>query len=219
MRGSSANPDIQRWRKQPAGRTTGFVDIEKQFTAPGSLKLIHVYGEAQRRQGQAVPDKSEFDPMALGRWLSHCAFFEVTDQDDIVYRIVGDAIQRHFGFNPTRRSYFDFVPEPRRPTARRAFLHCFETPCAMAVRTEQIFESGRHAACEAVGVPLAAGAGPGRARYMLFVDQPVRPVENWNPDVRQMRYEQLLERTFIDLGHGAPDGFVDLVKADRARQG
>lgn len=83
----------------------------------------------------------------------------------------------------------------------------------MLSRTRQVFESGLSRYCEAVGVPLMGEDQGQPATHLLFVDTPTSLEPADKLDESPFRFAHLLERHFVDLGYGTPDGFEDLIMA------
>jgi hypothetical protein len=159
-----------------------------------------------------IPKKSKIDPMVFRGNLANTVLYDVSDPAHVIFKIVGENMKSHFKTNPVGKCYLDFVPEIRRSHALSAFRFCAEIPCAMLSRTRQVFESGLSRYCEAVGFPLMGETSPGFATHLLFVDSPVTLGQNSELDESPFRFAHLLERHFIDLGHGVPDTFTDLIQ-------
>ncbi len=205
-----------KWIEKPALRVNSLEAVAPLLKAPGTQALVKAYQDHLDHTAQTIPVKRDFNPLTLGRWVSFCAFLDVRDPEAVVYRLVGETLKERFGFDPTGRSYLEFVPDFRKPIALRAFEECASWPCAMAVMTEQTFESGRQALCEAVGVPVYENATDPRASYLLFIDQPFDMDRYWAMRASKMRYSSLLDRYFIDLGFGTPSDFIDMIPAPDA---
>ena len=202
-----------RWREQEAGRLPGLAEAIDALRAHEPRRLAEVFLSLIRTSGGAIPPKAGFDPMILGGVLSSAVLYDLRDPAHVVFRIVGDKMMRHFKVNPVGRCYLEFVPEVRRAHALSAFRHCVETPCGMLSRTIQVFDSGLATPCEALGVPLAGPDPDQPATHLLFVDAPVASAADRQMDSSPFRFARLTERRFIDLGHGVPSGFRDLVPA------
>ena len=143
--------------------------------------------------------------------LANVILYDLVDREDLVYRLVGEAIKKRFGYNPDGRSYLEFVQPERRQSALRAFCLCADTPCAMHVLVRQGFLKDGYADCEVLGVPLADKEGDREGRFLLFVN---RILESHNAPARDLRDLQVADihsRRFVDIGFGCPSGFYDLV--------
>lgn len=202
------------WRREEA---TGLDSLEalEAYVATGAAKrVVGVYRRLLTQNAGGLPRKAGFDPTELGRDLANTILYDVTDPAHVVFRIVGETMKAHFRTNPVGRCYLEFVPEERRPHALAAFRACAKTPCAMLSRTRQVFASGVWRYCEAVGLPLVAETMGEPATHLLFVDTPLAQGAASDYDTASFRFAHLLERRFVDLGFGTPDGFVDLVLPD-----
>jgi len=163
----------------------------------------------------SLPQKVDFNPMALRNFTTNAVLYDVSDPNHIVFRLVGETIKSHFGINPVGRCYLEFVPGKRRAHAHTAFRHCADQPCAMLSRTLRVFESGSGRYCESLGVPLF-GPDPSRpATHLLFVNNPISSENYYCPDETPFNFAHMLERYFVDLGHGVPGHFDDLVLDDK----
>lgn len=211
------------WQNRPANQLKSLEELHGTVISDVVRNSVLAYQELIAAAGGRVPQKSEIDPMVLRATLANVVLYDVSDRDRVIFRIVGENMKNHFKINPVGKDYLDFVPEFRRTHALSAFRFCAELPCAMLSRTRQVFESGAARFCEAVGFPLMGNSENGHATHLLFVDSPVElepankfPGNNLagnNSDDSPFQFAHMLERHFVDIGHGVPDHFVDLVPA------
>lgn len=190
----------------------GFSEVRARTSSPAIRALIDLFEDLRQEVSTGRPQKADFDPTMLRMHLGKTILYSVEADDDIVFRITGEKVRENLGVNPKDRSYMDFVPEFRRDCARAAFLVCANTPCAMYVRTEQVFSNGVHKQCEALGVPLFSDEAE-RACNLLFIDDVVSDVERLTDMSLEFMYAYLRERSFIDIGFGTPASFIDKVPA------
>ncbi len=189
---------------------SGLTELLDHLQSAPLQSLARIYALILKENDGAIPKKAAFDVSRLGRALAHAVLYDVSDPDRVVFRVVGEQMKNHFKVNPIGRNYLEFVPEARREHARRAFRLCAETPCAMLSRSRQYFGNGLGTNCEALGVPLM-GEGEGPATHLLFVDYPVDDGSHDYFHRTEFRFAHMRQRTFIDLGYGVPQGFVDLL--------
>jgi hypothetical protein len=196
---------------RPANQIASLEDLHGIVLSEPVRDSVLAYGKLIAEAGGKLPEKSKIDPMVLGANLANAVLYDVSDPERVIFKIVGENMKDHFKINPVGRCYLDFVPEFRRPHALSAFRFCAELPCAMLSRTRQVFESGLTRYCEAVGFPLMGSSEDGYATHLLFVDSPVHFQLSDQFDKSPFRFAHMLERHFVDLGHGVPDNFIDLV--------
>lgn len=207
---STENDPQPEYHSQVAGSLNGLSDLFQELQSKPLEVLARIYEEMLEETGGALPKKAAFDITRLGSVLAHAVLYDLTDPDRVIFRIIGEEMKNHFKVNPVGRSYLEFVPETRRQRALKAFRLCVETPCAMLSRSRQYFGDGLGANCEALGVPLM-GENGGPATHMLFVDYPVDDGSHGYFNRTEFRYAHMRQRFFIDLGHGVPENFVDLI--------
>lgn len=201
------------YHQQVAGSLSGLIELLDHIRSAPLETLATLYSQILNENEGAIPKKAAFDISRLGRALAHTVLYDVSDPDRVVFRVVGEQMKNHFQVNPVGRSYLEFVPEARREHARKAFRLCAETPCAMLSRTRQFFGNGLGTDCEALGVPLMGNDGC-PATHLLFVDYPAGKESHEYFHRADFKFSQMRQRIFIDLGHGVPQGFVDLVIDD-----
>gem|GEM_PF-2231096 len=206
---TSADPE--QWIRKPAGTVASLGALKDVVRSDAVRHLLSVYDDILGAAGGGLPSRQAFDPTSLGKYLTNSVLYDVSNRDRVVFRIVGETMRSHFRVNPVGRCYLDFVPDERRQRALTSFRHCAEIPCGMLSRTRQVFASGVSRYCEAVGVPLMGDSSDGVATHLLFVDSPTEVGLPHHTDDSPFRFAQMLERRFIDLGHGVPDRFEDLV--------
>ena len=207
---SIENDPQHEYQSQVAGSLSGLSALFQELHSKPLEVLAKIYTEMLDESGGQLPRKADFDITRLGSVLAHTVLYDLTDPDRVVFRIIGEEMKNHFKVNPVGRSYLEFVPEARRQHALKAFRLCVETPCAMLSRSRQFFGDGLGANCEALGVPLM-GENGSPATHMLFVDYPVDDGSHGYFKRTEFRFAHMRERIFIDLGHGVPADFVDLV--------
>ena len=174
-------------------------------------RLAEVYEAHLADSNGTVPTKESFPSWMLKGDLANVILYDLVDRQDLVFRVVGEAIKKRFGFNPDGRSYLEFVAPERRESALRAFRLCADTPCAMHVLVKQGFANGGHANCEVLGVPLAEKEDDRDGRFLLFVNRIIESSDAPAQDLRDLKVAEILSRRFVDIGFGCPAGFHDLV--------
>lgn len=199
------------WGRKSAGSISGLTELGAFISSDTVRHLVSVYQDLLIGSDGSLPTKADFDPFILRKYLANTILYDVTDPSHVVFRIVGETMKSHFKINPVGQCYLDFVPEERRSHALAAFRHCAEMPCAMLSRTRQVFASGLARYCEAVGVPLMGADPTMPATHLLFVDSPVKLERQESLDKSPFRFANLLERYFVDVGHGVPGPFEDLI--------
>lgn len=203
-------PPTARAQRVRAGTIAGLDAVHPGLRTDAARAWLGAYARQIDELGGRLPGKREFKPWLLRGALASTLLFDVTDTGDPVFSIVGDTVVHRFGRNPVGRPYREFVRPERLRTALKAFQHCAERPCGMVVLVRQCFESGLYMRCEAFGLPLMNDAGT-RASHLVFTDAVVDAEKTVAGDRGEMIYANVIERSFIDLGFGCPEGFDDLV--------
>lgn len=200
-----------RWRRRPAETCDDLSALGALLISDTARRLADIYSARLDEANGAVPTKESFPSWMLKGDLANVILYDLVDREDLVFRVVGEAIKARFGFNPDGRSYLEFVPPERQKSALQAFRLCADTPCAMHVLVRQGFANGGHADCEVLGVPLAENEGDRDGRFLLFVNKVIESANAPAQDLRDLQVAEILSRRFVDIGFGCPAGFHDLV--------
>lgn len=201
------------WLYRDASVVAGLPELERMLVSEPARHLVRTYQTLLEENDGNLPERSGFDPTCLRGHMANAVLYDVTDPERVQFRIVGENMMNHFNINPIGRCYLEFVPQERRSHALAAFRYCADLPCAMLSRTIQVFGSGLHRYCEAIGVPLMGADPDGPATHLLFMDSPTTFGADGILDDSPFQHAQMLERHFVDLGSGVPSGFQDRVLA------
>ncbi len=96
------------------------------------LQSLYAYW-AGKRQGRAMPDRADIDPIEMRAWLGHLMLVERSGETDYIYRLYGSAFVDQFKVDMTGQSIdklpaqqadllraeYDAVVQARAPMSRR----------------------------------------------------------------------------------------------------
>lgn len=173
------------------------------------FRAIYKVWDQLRTDGQVVPTRDSFNPMALARVLPNVVLVERVARGQYEYRVMGTAVSERLQANPVGFNMLEyFVPQVR------GFLtDWFEAmtfhPCAVLTRTHLVYESSPDRAATVLGLPLL-GKG-GNRNYYLFGNEVWRPKPGDNYGVVGNNLggiitagEQFLQCQGFDIGAGVP---------------
>jgi hypothetical protein len=155
-----------------------------------------------------VPDRADFNPMAIGPVLPVVSLIETENGSDWRIRLTGTEIDRRNGFSLTGREYLSLMSDEARLFYAGVFGEIVGRPCASWEIRQIVRASGGVATIEVLRVPLRAADG--EVRLILSTNEEITPTRCLPgsdklalPDSVQ---SVLLPRqhTFIDLGAGVP---------------
>ena len=149
-----------------------------------------------------LPLKQEFDPVEAPKLLPYMVMYELPRSGGVFFRLVGTKVAERIDHDPTGKNYLDFVPKERREKAYRHLLRMCEHPYGMGVLTRFILDSGKINTVETVGFPFF---NPVDESYIvLFAGEQVEEPSYGEESGQKVVYNNILERSFFDLGNGVP---------------
>jgi len=168
------------------------------------FRAIYTVWDNLRDEGQLVPTRDRFNPMALGAELEHVVLVERMDRGRYEYRVMGTAVSNRLSANPVGVNMLDyFVPE-----VRDFLIDWFEAmtfhACGVVTEMDMIYRNDPNRSACVFGLPLLGKGGKGH--YYLFGNQVRKP----KPGEQQLNGvvsagEYFLECTGIDIGAALPD--------------
>ncbi|MFD2205905.1 PAS domain-containing protein [Kiloniella antarctica] len=171
-------------------------------------KEFYDYWQNLPRNG-LIPCRSSFMPEQVPSLLPNFIIYEMISKDYIKVRLLGSALSDKFGDDRAGENYLDFIEGPRKEIASEALWAVVNKPCGIRVVLKQVLKNGLTVCLESVGLPLLSedGGNP----LILFQKNELDcekgvPEEGYDP----LRYYQLVQRDFIDIGAGL-SGLEDLV--------
>lgn len=199
------------WRKQAASSAGSLAEALAAQDAPVVSEVAELYQELLQDAHGAIPTKDALDPVRLRTSLPYTIIYEITEDKDVIYRLVGQQRTEFHGYSPKGRSYREFVEPDRRESAIAAFLCCADHRCAMRVNMAHIFNDGTKVDALYLGLPFADPKDPNNIKFLFFIQEPLKDKHRGLQPIERLKFLQLIDRRFVDLGHGVPRDFEDLV--------
>lgn len=150
-----------------------------------------------------IPRKDAFKPEAVPKLLPNLVIHEIMSDDVIRLRLVGTAVDYHYGGAVTGRNYLDFVEPERRPAASRAIRAICEQPAGMLVQLRSATRSGRRQTRESIAFPMRDREGAPRLVYFCSGNARETASEPGGEDTLQVM--EVMRRSYIDIGAGLPE--------------
>lgn len=150
-----------------------------------------------------IPHRDSFQPEALPRLLPNLVIHEIGSPDLIRLRLVGTAVETHYGKHVTGRNYLDFVEPDRRAAASRAIQLVCQHPAGMLVHLRSASASGRIQTRESIAFPMRGSDNIANLVYFCSGNARERPRDGRNRD--EITLIEVIQRRYMDIGAGVPD--------------
>lgn len=157
-----------------------------------------------RRDGALCPEKKDFSPVKLGKYLSSVVLYERMDSSRVIVRVAGTNIREFLGSEITGQNLIDIFP----PEFVRAYITYYDNlaahPCAGMVERPMRATGGAAYLIKSIQLPLADEKGD--VRYFLGISQSSNLPKQFT-DFRSaaMTASRNLEIQYHDIGAGTPD--------------
>jgi hypothetical protein len=152
-----------------------------------------------KRGSRAMPARRDINPADIPRLLPFLVLVEKVD-GELRYRLVGSAIARAVGYDPTGRTVGSYIPVPETAAKLRVvFQRMFTAACPVFATGEYFYKTGSHIELSLLGVPLSED---GRVVNMTMSTLVARfgaaplPVPVRLPDVTDVGNPAELERLY-----------------------
>lgn len=166
---------------------------------PIARELLTAWSRLPARD--CVPDRADFDPMAIPRILPVVSLLERTGPDDWRFRLVGTEIERRWGRRITGSDFAAIVSPQAAAVMRRELRNIVEWPCGSWCRRAVALQSGRRASIETLRLPLRAPDG--QVTLVLSCSGELSPGPLTANDPGQ-EIHTIVEQRFLDIGAGCP---------------
>jgi hypothetical protein len=169
---------------------------------PVAHQLLTYWAALPKRAG--VPDRRDFDPMAIVRILPVVSLLQRVADDEWRFRIAGTEIERRWERRFTGVNYLaiDIVAPRAADMMRREFCRIVNWPCGSWSRRTVKFQSGRAAVIETLRLPLRADDGD--ISLILSCSEEFSSGITLQPDAPR-EIIQITQQQFLDIGAGVPD--------------
>lgn len=128
------------------------------MSLPSTLQALVDLWHASRESGMAIPERSRFDPMSLGKLLPHVHLLEFHGRDALVYRLSGTAELRRLGSDTKGEDYFDLTDAAAGAYLRRNMHTIAFHPAGVVVETRETHADGREVPTVFIALPLRSVA-------------------------------------------------------------
>lgn len=152
------------------------------------------------RDGDAIPRKSDINPMKISSILPEIAIMERIDQDTVVFRLAGTRLVERAGFDLTNSNTLETFPEAARHIMSSAYEKSAAKPCAVKSDVAVYHERKTSYKIDCLYLPLSNDDGIAQYHItLMFVeDKKGYEVAALNKvigfEVPSIRY--------LDIGHG-----------------
>jgi hypothetical protein len=169
---------------------------------PVARQLLTCWATLPKRA--CVPDRCNFDPMAIARILPVVSLLQRVADDDWRFRIAGTEIERRWERHFTGTNYLaiDIVAPRAADMMRREFCRIVKWPCGSWSRRTVKFQSGRAAVIETLRLPLRADDGG--ISLIVSCSEEFSSGIALRPDAPR-EIIQITQQQFLDIGAGVPD--------------
>lgn len=184
---------------------TGVGEIERLrdiLVTPACRDFVHAW---IRWRGDAVaPRREQIELGDIARHLRWLSVLEVRSAEEMVFRLVGTAINATRGRELTGASLRDLSHPLDWPRRSRTNVAIAARPCGIAFRVRFEYSVGAPVYSEYVCLPVLPDAD-GAPRQLFTIREPEQDVSLRLPQL-QATYNAVGERNrFVDIGAGVPD--------------
>ena len=162
---------------------------------------------------EILPSRKGFFPEDIPHLLPNIAIFELISADNIKFKLAGEEISLHTGFDRQGSNYLDIVSPDRRQEASKNFWLTHQHPCANYVILEYNSNSGVIKTVEAIGMPILNDQKSGNP--LLYYCAVMYEISN-DPNNKNTGQATVTvkKRQFIDIGAGIPNFDDYLINSD-----
>jgi hypothetical protein len=156
------------------------------------------------RGDEMVPRRRDIELSEIAQYLGWLSVLEVQSADEMVFRLVGTAINETRGQELTGRTLRSLSHAEDWPARSRSNMEIVGHPCGLYFRVLFDYTIGSSAYTEYLCLPVFADAD-GASGQVFSIRQPVEDVSLRLPQVQQDYNEFGEDNCFVDLGNGTPD--------------
>lgn len=164
-----------------------------------NTKLFFDYWNSLPKAG-FVPDRSAFSPPAIHKLMPAVTLLEIHSREHIEMRLIGTAVARGMGIEPTGKNYLDLIA----PEARESYLRLLDAqmaqPCGRRSVLRSRNSSGLIARSEVLALPLFHAASGHHMLASCFAQLEAIGFEKGSYEIRNFE-----DNAWIDIGAGVPD--------------
>jgi len=146
-----------------------------------------------------VPDRKDFDPVAIHRPMPSVSMLEVTSPDSVMFRLIGTELVRRMGIDATGQNYLDFFPTDARATYLDIVNTQINCPCGRRSVLKGREPSGILVRVEVLVLPMSYQATGHPLLVSCFAKE-----ESIGFDPKESVIKGVEDVIWIDIGAGVP---------------
>lgn len=163
-------------------------------------------------EGGAMPRKAAIDPTEMPQLLPDLVLYERLGPALFQIRLVGTAVVRRIGLDPTGGNVLDLLHEGSRRAAAEALNRCLDRPCGHVSRVRDRYPSGREVVVEVLRLPMRSEDG--EPRFIISSTAESRESAGWtDPQEKPILLAELIDQSFFGWRSDA-EGRPELVLLD-----
>ncbi|CDO59772.1 hypothetical protein BN1012_Phect1558 [Candidatus Phaeomarinobacter ectocarpi] len=178
-----------------------------ELTHVGREMLAYWHGT---RGTNPMPDTSQISPKDFRELLPYSRYLSWEAADDLRIRVFGSALSTAFGADLTGTNLLDLMGPDQYDDELAAFKMLHGQPCGSVTIRRSYIAGGGSREIELLHLPVAAisNSGDGMTNGDRIIGSiMLREVpDHWDGTSDRSKPMDLLERSFIDIGFGVPDG-------------
>jgi hypothetical protein len=172
-----------------------------EHLGPNASRLLKYWQQLPQRG--SIPDRRDFDPMAIVPVLPFITLLERVTDSEWRLRVIGTEVERRWRGKYTGHNYLtlDIVSAQAANVMLREFRTITQWPCGSWSRRNVEFRSGRRVAIETLRLPLRAIDG--NIAQIISSSEEFGNRAGFATD-RPSGIIEITEQRFVDIGAGAP---------------
>lgn len=167
----------------------------------GESREFFDYWQSLPREDGVVPDRKDFDPLAIRRLMPMIVMIEYEESlEATTFRYAGSKLTELLGFDPTKKKYLDLLEQKAVDSFRAASEPLISVPCGGVFPLTVQAATGYTMKCEALDLPLYnSRAGTWIVLALISIGE-ICGV-HWT---KEFRIVDIGEGQWIDIGAGIP---------------
>ena len=159
------------------------------------------YWQGLPRHGRVVPDRKDFDPLAIRRLMPMTVMVEYDGLEAATFRFAGSKLVEILGFDPTKKKYLDLLEEQALGGFMAASEPLITIPCGGSFPVTVQAATGYTLKCEALDQPLYNEKARSWIVLALISVMEISGMHGKN----DFKILEIGKGRWIDLGAGIPE--------------
>lgn len=173
--------------------------------APPLDRLWTYWASLNAKNKGKLPPKSAIRISGLGGVLPNIVISERMDDDTVLIRLAGTAMEEMIGDPLTGVNLLDLTPPSQRDRIARVYANLFSFPCGFHILESLRADGGKKYMLSAIALPLASDEGDARFTIAQYAIKRHGFDDNVLKSDAVIEHRQIDSFGYIDVGSGVPE--------------